>query len=184
MFPSCAAPSLELSAAEQAYIDENLVSFTFNSALPQEAVRTLYHKDTGVLDITAPAYTYTAQNGTRVEWIPRDVTISGRTLTFAKNPDGDYLCAFDGLHYAEDFEMTVSFEWEATLSQEMTEYLLMQSRTDGKTIADALKTYDEEMKAYREQVAAHQLFVKYQADKAAFDAYQAAMAEYAVKKAE
>ena len=176
-------PGIEQSEAERLYADERLLSLTYNSNIPQEKVRTLYHKESGVLDITATPYSYVAENGSRVEWTPKNVTIDGRTLSFSKSGDV-YVCNYDGLHYADDFEMVVNFSWSVVLDASVTEMLLLRAGEDGARISEDLARYEREMKQYLDDMAAHEAFVAFERDKKAHDDYTAAYSTYLIKRAE
>ena len=175
--------SLNLSQAEAIYIKDNLFSLTYNASIPSDTVQTTYHKDTGVLDVRVSVYSYTAENGSVVRWIPKKAIVGDveQSLSF----DGDaYVCNFGDLYQAEkDFDMEVIFSWTVTIPENVVEMLLLQSRYDGVAAEEALTKYREELDAYNDALAAYNACIQYERDRAARDRYERELAQYILDKA-
>ena len=177
-------PSLNLSEAEADHLKENLFSLTYNASVPSDTVQTSYNKDTGVLDVRVSIYSYTAENGSVVRWIPQKAFIGD-----AEQPlvlDGDaYVCKFGDLYQAEeDFDMEVVFAWTVDFSEEAVEMLLLKSRHDGVAAEEALDRYADELQAYYDALAAYNACIQYEKDRAARDQYEKELAQYQLDKAE
>ena len=177
-------PTTPLSDAERAYLDENLFSLTYNNVIPSDAVQTLYHKETGILDVTVPVYTYTASNGTVVSWVPQSASIGGNVKPLTLNGE-HYVCSFEGLeNVSEDFDMTVSFAWDAAISEEVSEIILTQSKKGGEEATLILEQYAASLAQYNQTLDAYNRCVKYEQDKKLHAAYLRELSEYQAKKAE
>ena len=175
-------PSLTLTNAESDYMKENFFSLTYNASVPSDTVQTVYHKDTGVLDVRVSVYSYTAENGSVVRWIPKKAIIGDVEQELALDGDA-YVCNFSDLYRAEeDFDMDVVFSWTVTLPENVVEMLLLQSRYDGVVAEDALKKHQEELKQYNDALAAYQACIKYAQDRAARDQYEKELAQYQLDK--
>ena len=112
---------IKLSDAEIDYLDnESGIVFRYTDTLPMDVVSTEYDRDSETLKVSATAYTYTAQNGTTVTWVPQSVTLGNKTVKFQKTADG-YVCKIAGLRQSGNFNMGVTFSCDLTLSAEAAE---------------------------------------------------------------
>ncbi len=151
-----------LAAEEQAYLQGlSALSFRYSGLIPNSIVTTHYHGETATLDVQVPAYTYTANNGVQVSWIPQTATLGETTLSFAPEGEG-YACQFGGLLYSDDFPIQISFAWEATLPATLTDELWNRAFADGSEALELLLEYEtKELQPYREALARYEAYRAY-----------------------
>lgn len=174
--------------AERTYLDElSTVTLTYNSAIPDSQINTVYDKDASALDVTLSAYTFTAANGAVVSWIPKRAHFEDLNADFVLR-DGVYSCRFSHLenYVTGDFEMSVDFIWTAELPAEAASALLNEAYQTGYTALhgqilpyeQAYADYTKELNAYLAWQAYLDAVDEYQDYQAARDAYDTAMDAY------
>ncbi len=181
---------LSFSQEELAYMNENLFSLTYHATVSDDAVKTVYDKESGVLQVAVSPYTYTAKNGSTVSWYPKEIALKLNGVLpqrFPAMPDdnGKYICRFENLFYVDDnFEMEITFAWDAALSADVIEHLLLASRADGMAAEETLAQYARELADYQTALAAYQAYIQYGEELAARTRYEQELAAYLIKKAE
>ncbi len=159
------------SEAELTFLDGfSEFSLIYNNRIPIDRVSTAYDRDLGRLTVTAAPYSYVAANGATVTWVPKSATLEDRTLTL----DGDGVCVFDGILHSADFEISVRYAWEVTLSDAATLAILNAAYSAGlessylrASYLEEVARYDREMEAFLAYEAYCQLerdFAQYQED--------------------
>lgn len=196
--------ALGLSAAEIAYLNENLYSLTYNDTIPKETAKTYYDRqseeESGVLTVTIPKYTTpNTQNAKSAIWVPYQVTVAGATkpLTEWNETQSAYVCRFTdeelgitGLEEDDtDLDMVISFRLTIDLEEDAIEALLTKSKTDGENAKRKLDDHAAALQVYRDKLAAREAWEdewaawkqewdQYQIDKAKFNTYQTQLAKY------
>ena len=172
-----------LAAAEIAYLNgDPSLSLRYRSDIPDSIVDTVYDGDAGTLTVTVPAYSYIAQNGKTVVWVPETVSMDEDApipLTF----DGEnYIAVYRNLWYSEEFDLTVRFIWSDTLPVEAADALLTLPGAVAAAALEQILSYASAKEIYDAQKAAYEDYVAakttYDAQKAAYDAYLAAKTVY------
>lgn len=177
------------SAEELAYMDEKLLSLTYNASISSDLIKTVYDKESGTLSIYVTPYTYTGANGTRVSWIPKQARLDLEGIAvqdFSTSPDegGIYSCRFEDLYYVDDnFDLEVDFSWSVAIAAEAVSALLLQSRVDGAAAERIMTQYAETMQNYQSTLDAYRAYVKYGEDMEKRIAYERELAEYTTQKA-
>ena len=174
--------------AERTYLDElSTMTLTYNSAIPDSQINTVYDKDASALDVTLSAYTFTAANGAVVSWIPKRAHFEDLNADFVLR-DGVYSCRFSQLenYVTGDFEMSVDFTWTVELPIEAASALLNEAYQTGYAALygqilpyeQAYADYTKELNAYLAWQAYLDAVEEYRDYQAARDAYNTAMDAY------
>ena len=189
-------------SAEMEYLDQlSGITLQYTDLIPPSIVSTNYNGDAGVLEVTVPTYTYTASNGVLVEWVPTSVTLDGKQLPLVKNGDA-YGCQFEDLFYSKNFDIYVSFVWNATLPAEAVDHLLTKPHIDGMEALKVVEEYEQTLlnpywealkryevyEAYQQALKDHAQYLidveNYEKALPKYQAYLEDYAQYLVKKAE
>lgn len=179
--------SYQTSELEAAYLDTYTnYSLTYNSSIPNDTVNTFYDGEAGTLRVEITPFTYTANNGSVVSWIPSEVTIDGSDYTLTEN-NGVYEVLLENLYHSEDFDMSVRFSWSYTVPSSIADALLTEPyKTAGEKLAQIL-AYEEDTADYRAALELHNAYLVAIADYNqrldAYNQYQALLAIYNREKA-
>ncbi len=179
------APS---TAAERTYLDElSTIVLTYNSAIPDSQINTVYNKETATLDVTLKAYTFTATNGCVVSWIPQRARFEDLSESFAQTENG-YSCRFAHLeeYVTGDFEMEIDFAWTVELSADAADALLNDAYRAGlAALQGQILPYEREYAEYTRELNAYlawqahlEAVAEYEDYQAARDAYRTALEKY------
>ena len=120
-----------------------------------------------------------------VEWVPTSVTLEGKQMPLVKNGEV-YGCQFENLFYSKDFDIHVSFVWNATLPAEAVDLLLTKPYADGAEALKTVEAYEESLlNPYLEALKKYEIYEAYQQalrDHAQYlidvENYEKAMIEY------
>ena len=175
------------SDAEVSFWDDlSGFSFVYNDKIPIDRVSTDYDSESGCLTVLASPYSYIAENGITVTWVPATATLEDRTLAF----DEDGQCSFDNLLQSADFEIVVSFAWDVTVTDEVAEALLngaYRAGVDASVVRAAylseVERHDAEMSrwmAYEDYLQLERDFAQYQLDMAQYDKDLALYRQYLI----
>lgn len=183
-----------LSSAEKEYLDGYFDEYlVYASALPDSLVDTV--TDAGTLSVSAESYTYTAENGIEVTFIPVYCTVGDARYDLA---DGKA----DGIAYTEGAEVKVYYNGhlplpestvnkllnftynEAQLALSSAEYIIEYNKAlaeYNKYTEDAEK-YEKDKKSYENYLSAKELYDKaivlYEENRKYAETYQAKLKEY------
>lgn len=174
--------------AELTYLDElSTLTLTYNSAIPDSLINTVYDKDTATLDVTLSVYTFTATNGCVVSWIPQRARFEDLSESFTQ-ADGGYSCRFSHLeeYVTGDFEMEIDFTWTVELSTDAADALLNDAYRAGLAALEGqILPYEREYEAYTNELNAYlawqaylEAVAEYEDYLAARDAYSTALEKY------
>lgn len=163
------------SDAEIAFLDDlSGFSFVYHDKIPIDRVSTVYDRDSGTLTVLASPYSYVAENGATVTWVPDTATLDGRTLAF----DADHQCSFDNLLQSADFEIVVSFAWEVTVTDEVAETLLNAAYRAGSEALVVRAAYLSEVERYEAEMSRWTAYESYLQLEKDFAQYQLDMVQY------
>ncbi len=178
-----------LTACEKSSLDALLgIAMRYNQSIPPLVIDRDYDGDHGLLTVCVSPYSYVAQNGVEVIWLPTAVSLDGGEAKPLQDADGDgkYTCEFSNIWHSDEIELTVDFVWQVEISAETADGLLTYPYTVARESLDALisyetakKTYDDQAKAYADYEAE---LAAYRTAKKNFEDYQSAMAVYTPKK--
>ena len=187
--------------AEKEYLDTlSGITLRYTDLIPPSIVSTSYNGDQGTLDVTVPSYIYTASNGVAVEWIPETAILEGDEKSFSKSGEG-YVCRFENLLYSKDFNIYVTFSWQAELGADAVDLLLTKSYADGVEALKIVEAYEETFlnpylealkkyevyEAYRQALKDHAQYLldleQYEKKLEEYQAYLPAYESYLAKKA-
>ncbi len=156
------------------------LSFTYNSLVPESTVSTKYFGTEGRLEVTVLPYSYVAENGATVQWIPINAEIEGKTVDLI--PSGSaYVCAFEGLYHSSDFDMKVSYRWEVELPADYIERLYDDPYRAGKTAAELLEAHEKASAEYQKEMQKYLAYQGYLQAVEDFNDYCTAMETYAAE---
>jgi hypothetical protein len=154
------------------------ISFRYNSAIPDSTVSTQYDEsDRGLLEVWVTPYSYTANNGTVVTWIPYEVRIGSRAASLTQEGDR-YFCEFEDPGQTDHFYMDILFEWNVEFPKEAVAELINLAFAQGDAACRELAAYEVKLEAYNAQMAAYEAYVTYMQEKAAYDAYLLVKTQY------
>ena len=175
------------NANEAAYLNELCgITLTYNSAIPDSVIATNYHAESGRLEVSLAAYSFTASNGATVSWIPTEAHIEDQSMPFSLS-DGIYTCQFEDLFEigTGNFDMTVDFAWSVELPEGAADELLNAAYRAGAEALVEIQAYEAEYALYRDELEkylAHQAYLQALSDYSAFleanKAYDTALTAY------
>ncbi len=173
---------IRVSEAEATYLDGlSEYQFLYSASVPDHVIATNYDKNNGVLTVSATSYSYVANNGATVIWMPIEATIGERVKKFEQNGT----CAFENLFNSEDFDMHVAFSAKVELDEAVSGELLNEAFEAGSEALAILRAYEEELarfEAAREAYLAYEAYLQavrdYDAYLDACRAYDDAMVKY------
>ncbi len=143
------------SKAERKYLELNGITLTYNNTMPSNLISTDYDSDAGVLTVTIRPYSYTANNGETVTWVPTHASIDGETCEIQK--EGElYVGHVGDLYASKDFEVEVDYKWEVTIPQSAIEQLRNSAYYTGADGIALREEYQNTFKAWQEQMDAHE----------------------------
>lgn len=158
-----------LSAAESAFLESySTLTFKYNDVINANNVA-LDHKD-GVLTVTAKPYTYTANGGKKLVWIPQNATV-GNTRIPLMNVESGYVGSIES---AEPQDVNVVYSAAAELSKDDFNCVLNLYHDTAKYAYD-IADYEAKCEAYEAYLYEKHL---YDDRKAEYDAYLQDYAEY------
>ncbi len=162
-----------LTDSELEYLNTTLsgVTFRYSDAIPDSNITTQYDsEDRNSLDVWVRPYSYTANNGALVEWIPTSAKIGDRTLPLEKQGDR-YGCVFENPGQLSDFYMDVTFEWNVEFPTEAVAGLINLAFTEGDEALRELLAYEVAMDRYNAQMDAYNAYQAYLSAKGEYDVY-------------
>ncbi|MBQ9806779.1 MAG: InlB B-repeat-containing protein [Clostridia bacterium] len=162
-----------LTDSECEYLNTTLpgVTFRYSDAIPDSNITTQYDsEDRNCLEVWVRPYSYTANNGAVVEWIPTQAQIGDRTLPLEKQGDR-YGCVFEDPQQLSDFYMDVSFEWNVEFPTETVAELINLAFTEGDEALDKLLAYEVALEEYNAKMDAYHAYQEYLSAKAEYDVY-------------
>ncbi|MBQ8432862.1 MAG: hypothetical protein IJX28_08275 [Clostridia bacterium] len=177
-----------LAQVEAAYLDTlSELTLLYSNLIPESVLTTHYNGEAGTLDVSVSTYSYTANNGVTVTWVPQSVTLGETTLVLTEMA-GSYTCQFGGLLYSDDFDVTVDFTWEATLPADFIDTLRTRAYTDGSVALETLRAYENgplaDYLAALERYEVYQAYLQAIRDREQYltdlEAYRVALAAYEV----
>ncbi len=167
---------------EAAYLNtQSDLLFHYSNTIPQSIVSTVHNGEAGTLDVSLGAYSFTANNGSTVTWIPVRATIKDTMIDFVKSGE-TYSCRFDGMYYSENYTMNLEFSWTVEIPEEDARQLLNAAYHDGSLALDEILTYEAKLAKFQTDLTAyntHQHYLQWCKDYADFEA---AMVTYNAEK--
>lgn len=153
------------SDAERDYLDRYCDRILeYYDRIPADRIAQYSRGD--VLEITAKPFSYTAENGATVLWIPREVVYAGSaTVAMTENAEGDFVAEIEGVTPETGNRIGVVYGCEISIPTRIVNELSSLAYQDAMAARD-LMTTAEYTAAYAEA-------------RAAYDAYLRAMDEYA-----
>ncbi|MBE6601773.1 MAG: hypothetical protein E7637_04630 [Ruminococcaceae bacterium] len=169
----------EVSAAESDYLKRfSEITMRYSNFIPESNITTHYDRERHSLDVTVHPYSYTANNGATVRWIPTEVLLDGKVCALTLSADGGYACTVEEVLHTGIFEMEVRFEWNVTLPDDAVNLLLNAAYTAGSDALEEILAHELLVTDYEARVEAYRKYVQYLEDKTAYDVYCDAYAEY------
>lgn len=157
-----AAGSAEVAYAD-AYFEHILVYY---DRIPSDCV--LLSSDGGELNIVAKRFSYTAENGQTVLWVPSHAVYDGNSIALSKS-GSSFVGTIPNIAPEIASEVGIVFSCELTVPKSVADALARFAYTDAEAAKD-LTTAEE----YTEALA------KYQAYLSALDAYEDAVVAYEI----
>lgn len=123
----------------------------------------------GTLSLKAPVYSYDAENGTKVNWIPREAVINGETKELL--PEGDcYITAFDGISGDSGTAVVrIVYALDIEIDKDSANSLLNFAYTNAQTLEEDIEAKNREYEAALEE---------YKLAKEKYDEYVLILAKY------
>lgn len=192
------ALGLTLSPEEERYLDlyaEETVSYGSN--IPTSTVNTSYDKETKTLTVKASVYSYTANNGVKMSWIPESAEFDGEKIPFSLE-SGEYTAHFPSVLEEDGATVAVLYKTSVLISEGVLNSLQNKAYSEAlswkkyKTYLFALDEYEREKELYRnylvsksiydERLAAYKVYLgeleEYNAANSVYENYLAALDAY------
>lgn len=109
-------------------------------------VRAFYSE--GVLTAEASAYTYTAQNGKSVTFLPKSFHFGSETLPFRSADGKTYIADKNCSQEEADTECSVTYQAEFCVNDAVLEELLNGAFSRGQSLLKAQTAYEKQLSAY------------------------------------
>ncbi len=175
----------ELTSVEAEFLkDEDQFSLRYHDRIPADIVELDYKSDWGRLTILVSDYTYTAENGETVTWIPTYVTKDNESVPFV-SVEGGYKAVLEDLFHTEDFDVDIHFAAEIAVDPAVAESFYTAPWTMGNLFLSEIVEYENnELFPYREALERYETYQKYLTQDQDRKQYEKDMADFAEKKAE
>lgn len=167
--------------AERSYLlelSDLTLSYSATQAVLGNGISTFFDKENNALEVSVSAYTYTARNGKKVEWIPQSVRlfVDGTPINHAlEQSNNGYYTVFEKIYRSGELDMEVNFAWSETITREVAEAILNDAYRAGKDALDIILS-DEMIQAdYDARYAAFVAYEEYLQKQASYDAYSEAL---------
>lgn len=172
----------DIGSAEAEYINQSgLYKFIYSDAVPASTVTAKLTPD-GLL-VTLSSWTYTAQNGVAVSWVPCEVTVN--SITHPVNGAGECLCEGDWTN-TELFDISVTFEAEFSIDSALYNSLANFAYTDAAKKNGELLEYDAQKAKYDASLTAYNQYKQDSSDYALaltqYNIYLSELEEYNLKQ--
>lgn len=151
----------------------------------------------GILSVEASAYSYTAQNGANVTFLPETVKIGGKALSFESEDGIHYFAQNECSEEDADTECLVTYQTSLTVSDAVLADLLNGAFDCGSKLRAEQTAYDKALADYKTAYADYQAYteaktrygedwVRYEENRDAIECYERAVLAYEnyVKKKE
>lgn len=167
---------------EKNYLETDLgITLRYNNIIPDNLVSSYYNGEDGVLHVNSFAYTYMATNGVLVRWIPKSAKLGDVVKEFVEF-EGSYGCRFENLFYSDDFDVEISYAWDAEISAESADLLFTKAYADGSEALGKLLFYEEiQLNPYLEALKRYEVYSAYQQALANYAQYVKDLEEYEKK---
>ncbi len=169
------------SEAERTYLEQLsslTLTYSATSAVLGDGISAFFDKETNYLKVVVKSYTYTAENGETVEWIPQSARIELNGTLFEHSfahEDGFYTASFSEIYHSGDFDVEVTFAWEEEVSEEVAEALLNDAYRAGREALDVILEDEAKQADYDARLAAYEAYQEYLRKKKEFDDYTVAL---------
>ena len=159
-----------IGSAEADYIDQSgLYKFIYSAAIPASCVSAKLTAN-GLL-VKVSDWTYTAQNGETVSWMPTSVTVN--SVTKSVDGAGEYLFEGDWIS-VEEFNISAEYKTEFPIPAALYNSLANFAYTDAKKKDGELLEYDAQKAEYDLTVKAYAEYEK------EYDKYKLELANYEI----
>ncbi|MBO5879508.1 MAG: hypothetical protein J6Q68_03040 [Clostridia bacterium] len=170
-----ALTGLELCEAERQYLElYGDYSISYGAHIPTSFVSINYDEETGELAVMAKKYTYTAENGASIVFLPVSVSVGDRKISPSEFSDDGFLADFGSVKISEGEQATVVYTTEFTVSERTVNNLINKAYYDAlyweKTIAAKEAEYQKNL-------------VEYEQGRALYEEYLNSLAEYEINLA-
>ncbi len=173
-----------LSDAERTYLNAGSGwRLIYNPTVPDSIVNTLYDGEKGTLQLSLPAYSYTAANGSTVTWSPTTAEKDNRKSSFVySEEDALYYCTFYNIFHTRDFEIEISFSCSIEISPECLNAFHNASYERAQQALALIEQYEREYAVYQSKLDAYQRYREYLKAVADYESYLLAKEQYGPKK--
>ncbi len=163
----------DIEAVERAYLDmHSTVVLQYDGTITTSRI---YHEyGNGTLIVNAKEYSYLAQNGITVRWIPATATLGTETSDLSPVPDTEdmYSTAFDGVTEDAGLVLSVEYRISFVIAKDDMARLLRQAYTDAQYWNDEIPRrvaeYERLVDEYEAKVLDHDQYLdalsKYETD--------------------
>lgn len=174
----------EISSAESDYLKRlSGITMQYSDFVPASNITTYYDRDMHCLSITVQPYSYVANNGATVQWIPKEISFDGGLYMPVYEEGRGYTCTVENVLHTGDFAMDVRFDWTVTLPADAVESLLNRAYRAGSDALEEIVAHELLVKDYEARVEAYRKYVQYLEDKTNYENYCTAYAEYELQLA-
>ncbi len=184
---------IAIGEEERLYLDEyGNESITYSKILPSGNVTSEYDVQSGVLDVTAKAYTYKSVSGLKMTWTPASVRFGDLSAQLVYNEaTAEYSAKIENIPEGYATDAVVTYTADITVAEGVINGLLNKAYNDGKAWSEyiiysaALEEYKEKLALYQQYLVDARVYddrcIEYQAylkEKAEFDEAQLIFAQY------
>ncbi|MBQ1261255.1 MAG: hypothetical protein IIX96_04510, partial [Clostridia bacterium] len=169
----------EISDVERKYLDKHSkVVLKYDSGITSSYVKSDYVAANGELTVRARPYSYTAENGATVTWLPTVITLDGREGTQRFEGD-ECISVFGGVTEDDNTRAEVTYKASFTVGKDTVNSLLNMAYNDAvfgrEDIARRNAEYDRLYAQYREEKLAYEDYLErlsqYESDYALYTKY-------------
>lgn len=173
-----------LSDAERTYLDAGSGwKLLYNATIPDSIVNTLYNGEEGTLQLSLPAYSYTASNGSTVTWVPTTAEKDNRKQKFVYSEETElYSCTFRDIFHTRDFDIEIAFSCSIEISPDCLNTFHNASYERAQEALALIVEYEQASAVYQGKMDAYLQYQAYLKAVADYESYLLAQAQYGPKK--
>ena len=175
------SPDAEVSEAEAKYLDTySNCFFLINDCFSNDSVSISF--ENGTLSVSAAEYSYSAENGTEVRWIPRRASLGENGTDLSKNSDGVYSGELSGVAVSDNAFVSVEYSCSLSIPASDANYILNYAYGKAAEAQELEESYADELGSYLESYRTYEEYLEqleiYENELEAYENYLVLKKEY------
>ncbi len=175
------ALGMELCDAEKNYLRlYGEYDIMYGAHIPASVVSISYNEDNGELAVIAKKYSYVAENGANVVFVPVSAAVEDISRSFSEFGEDEYIAEFNALEVGEEDKARVIYRAEFSVTEKALNTLLNKAYYDAiswKSILDMKeKEYNELLSEYENKRELYEDYLialaEYESELALYNAYK------------